>query len=204
MQESGVNVQTVNHLAHIFLAGDSDDSLLGNLAGDFVKGPLRGQFPPGVERGIAEHRRIDAYTDSHPQAGAIRRIVAAEQGHYARVIADIFLDHFLATEWRTYSAETLDRFLQRVFARLDPYQRSMPGRLRTIYPRLRDGRWLQSYATIDGVWTALFHISGRFSRKPRLEMATHLLIDARPALLDTFHRFMPDVIAHAKRLRSAP
>ncbi|MEE8298384.1 MAG: DUF479 domain-containing protein, partial [Thermodesulfobacteriota bacterium] len=30
----------MNYLAHLYLAEDSDESLLGNLLGDFVKGRL--------------------------------------------------------------------------------------------------------------------------------------------------------------------
>ena len=191
----------MNHLAHLFLAGPSDSSLLGNLSGDFVKGTLSGEFPPEIEQGIREHRSIDAFTDSHPAVGEFRRIIAAEHGHYARVISDIFLDHFLATEWAWYSEEPLDAFLRRTFARLDPHIEAMPPRLRAIYPAMRDGEWFQSYASFDGIWTSLFHISRRFSRQPRLELAAPLIISARPALLEHFQRFMPDVISYAKGLR---
>ena len=196
---NAATIRCVNHLAHLFLAGESDESLLGNLAGDFVKGALDGRFPPGIRQGIVEHRRIDAFTDSHPDVGAIRRIIAAQQGHYARVTTDIFLDHLLACEWAKYSREDLATFVGRVFARLDPHVNVMPGRLRTVYPLMRDHGWLLSYASIDAVWRTLYHLSGRFSRGPRLEMATYLLIAARPAMLDHFGRFMPDVIAFAAR-----
>ena len=191
----------MNHLAHLFLAGDSPESLLGNLAGDFVKGVLDGRFPPEVERGIREHRRIDAFTDSHPEVAGFRRVIAADHGHYSRVIGDIFLDHFLAREWAAFSSETLESFLQRTWSRLDVLIDRMPGHLRIVYPMMRDGEWLPSYASIDGIWTALFHLSRRFSRQPRLEFATHLLIDSREVLQERFHHFMPEVIDFAKGLR---
>lgn len=194
----------MNHLAHLFLAGQSDASLLGNLSGDFVKGRLGNQFPADVERGILEHRRVDAFTDAHPVAGRFRRIIAAEHRHYARVISDIFLDHFLAAEWDKYSRESLSQFVERVFERLDRHIDAMPPSLQVVYPRMRDGNWLLSYASIDGIRNTLRHVSRRFSRAPRLEQATHLLTDRREELLDLFHRFMPDVIEHAKRLRSQP
>ena len=191
----------MNHLAHLFLAAPTAESLLGNLSGDFVKGALPGRFPPEVERGIREHRSIDAFTDSHPEVAAFRRIIGADHGHYSRVISDIFFDHFLASDWDRYSAEPLRDFLRRTFAMLDPHVGVMPGRLRIVYPIMRDEEWLLSYASIDGIWTSLFFISRRFSRQPHLELATPLLITARPALFEHFDRFMPDVIAHAKGLR---
>src|SRR4029077_2436536 len=32
----------MNYLAHLFLGGDDAESMIGSLAGDFVKGPIRG------------------------------------------------------------------------------------------------------------------------------------------------------------------
>jgi len=78
----------VNYLAHLFLAGESPESLIGNLAGDFVKGPLGDRFTPGIRDGIRQHRRIDAFTDTHPSVAAFRRVLIPEHGHYARVITD--------------------------------------------------------------------------------------------------------------------
>jgi acyl carrier protein phosphodiesterase len=192
----------MNHLAHLFLAADTPESLLGNLSGDFVKGPLGVRFPAAVRDGIVEHRKIDEFTDTHPVAAAFRRVIVAEQGHYARVIADMFFDHFLASNWRDYSEETLESFLERVFSKLDPLIPMMPEPLQLVYPRMRDGRWLLSYREIGGIRTALSNMSYRFSRRPRLETAVHLLKDERSTLERHFQNFFPQVMAYAKALRS--
>jgi acyl carrier protein phosphodiesterase len=191
----------MNHLAHLFLAGDTPESLLGNLAGDFVKGRLNGRFTPGIRAGILEHRRIDAFTDAHAEVGAFRRIIAREHGHYARVIADMFFDHFLANEWDAYSREPLTMFLEHVFRTLDARVEDMPEPLRRIYPRIRDEGWLLSYRQLDGIQSALFYMSRRFSRPVRLETAAHLLRDARPELLAHFRTAFPDIMAYASNLR---
>lgn len=192
----------MNYLAHLFLAGDSAESLIGNLAGDFVKGVLAERFTPGIRDGIRLHRRIDAFTDAHPNVAAFRRVLIPEQGHYARVISDVFFDHFLVVHWTRYSDETLDGFLARVWAAIDPHATQLPGRLRFIYPRIRDEGWLQSYAEIGAIHFALSNLSRRLSRHPHLETATHHLIDSRAELERRFHDFFPDVIAfseHEKR-----
>ena len=49
----------MNYLAHIFLAGDTAESIIGNLAGDFVKGPLPGPWEPEIARNL-ELSREDA------------------------------------------------------------------------------------------------------------------------------------------------
>ena len=186
----------MNHLAHLFLASPGSDSLLGNLSGDFVKGTLDGRFSSGIAGGILQHRRIDAFTDAHPAVAEFRRVIDA--GHYGRIIADMFLDHFLAFTWSEWSSEPLPDFLRRVFGELDGREGEMPERLRRVYPAMRDHRWLESYATFDGIWTALYFLSRRVSREPRLEMWTYLLIHEREKLEAQFRSFMPDVIRFAR------
>ncbi len=191
----------MNHLAHLFLAGPSADSLIGNLAGDFVKGVLGDRFPPAIRAGIVQHRRIDAFTDSHPASGAFRRVIAADHGHYARVIADMFIDHFLALRFDEYAGEPLEAFLDRTFATLDPHVESLTGLLRVVYTRMRDEQWLLSYREIDGIRTALTNMSRRFSRRPELASATRHLVESRAELERRFEQFFPEVIEYARSLR---
>jgi len=190
----------VNHLAHLFLAGSSTDSLIGNLSGDFVKGVLGDELPPAIRAGIVQHRKIDAYTDAHPHVGDFRRVIAAEHGHYARVISDIFIDHFLACRFDEFAGEPLETFLSRTYARLDPHEPTLPGMLRVVYPRMRDQQWLQSYRTLEGIETALRGISRRFSRQPKLAPATHLLVDARAELERRFEIFFPEVMEYSRSI----
>ncbi len=192
----------MNHLAHLFLAGDSAESLIGNLSGDFVKGSLAERFPPAIRDGIAQHRSIDAFTDSHPSVAAFRRVLTPEHGHYARVIADMFFDHFLACRFEEYGGESLDSFLARTFATIDPHAHTLPGQLRVVYPRIRDEQWLQSYRDVDGIRFALTNISRRFTRRPHLETSARHLVDSRAELERRFEEFMPEVIAFSNPERS--
>jgi acyl carrier protein phosphodiesterase len=187
----------MNHLAHLYLAGGGAESLIGNLAGDFVKGQLGERFTPGIREGIAKHRRIDAFTDSHPEVAAFRRVLTPEHGHYARVIADMFFDHFLAVRFEELAGEPLEAFLARTYAAIDPHEALLPGMLRELYPRIRDEQWLESYRDVEGIWFALRNMSYRFSRRPSLETATRHLVDSRVELERRFDAFWPEVVAFA-------
>ena len=57
----------MNFLAHLQLAAHTRSSLTGNLLGDFIKGPLPTTLAPHFDEGIWLHRKIDAFTDSHPE-----------------------------------------------------------------------------------------------------------------------------------------
>ena len=187
----------MNYLAHLLLAEGNAESMIGNLAGDFVKGRISEDLPPGIAEGIRNHRRVDAFTDSHPSVAAFRRVLIPEHGHYARVIADVFFDHFLAVDFTRYASEDLETFLARVHAAIDPHVDDLPGTLRAVYPRMRDEGWLLSYRTIEGIGRTLGGISYRLSRRPKLAPATHFLADedTRAELERLFHEFFPDVIA---------
>lgn len=191
----------MNYLAHLFLAGRSAESLIGNLAGDFVKGPLHDRFPSAIADGIRAHRRIDAFTDAHPAVAAFRRVLIPEHGHYARVISDVFFDHFLSCDWATYCDMPLRAFLRDVSAKIDAYDGALPGTLAIVWPRMRDGRWLEGYGDVGNVRLALGGISRRMSRQPHLEEAAHYLADSRAELQRRFDAFFPDVIAFAAALR---
>jgi acyl carrier protein phosphodiesterase len=188
----------MNHLAHLFLAGESAASLIGNLSGDFVKGSLGVRFSPAVREGIMQHRRLDAFTDTHPSVAAFRRVLTPDHGHYSRVIADVFLDHFLACRFEEFASEPLETFLSRTFATIDPHASTLPGLLRIVYPRMRDEGWLLSYRETEGIRRALTNISRRFRRPVRLETATRHLTDSRIELERRFDQFFPDVIEYAR------
>ena len=130
---------------------------------------------------------------------AFRRVLIPDHGHYARVISDVFFDHFLAVDFERWSGgEPLRSFLSRVYALIDPHIDALPGRLRFVYPRMRE--WLPSYATVEGVHIALTNISFRLSRRPHLETATRHLIDSRAELQRRFDAFFPDVVAISSRV----
>ena len=187
----------MNYLAHLLLAEQTAESLIGNLAGDFVKGRIGAEVSPAIAAGIRHHRRVDSFTDAHPSVAAFRRVLIPEHGHYARVIADVFFDHFLAVDFTRYSSETLDVFLNRVYAAIDPHVDELRGRLRIVYPRMRDEGWLSSYQSLEGIRLALGGISHRLSRRPQLAPAVRFLDDAgtRAELERLFHEFFPDLIA---------
>jgi len=192
----------MNFLAHLFLAGDTAESLIGNLAGDSVKGSLHDRFTPGIRAGIMAHRKIDAFTDSHPHVAAFRRVLIPDHGHYARVIADVFLDHFLACNFEEFGSEPLETFVARVHATLDANLDALPERLRVVYPWMRDQRWLIGYREIAGIELTLSRMSRRIARRPDLASSTHHLVDSRVELERRFRAFFPDVVAFARAIDS--
>jgi acyl carrier protein phosphodiesterase len=101
----------LNFLAHTYLSGDDDDLKIGNFLGDFVKGRLNklsnSQYPEGIIKGMALHREIDFFTDSHP---IVRKSIDRLQPKYHKVsgiVVDMFYDHVLAKNFALYSFRNL-------------------------------------------------------------------------------------------------
>jgi acyl carrier protein phosphodiesterase len=188
----------MNHLAHLFLAEADAESLIGNLAGDFVKGTLAERFTPRIRDGIRRHRAVDAFTDSHPEIGELRRRLVPDVGHYSGIVADMFLDHVLARDFERWSGGSLETFVARTFSAIDAHAHLLPEHLARVYPYMRDQQWLLSYRQEEGIARALHGISHRLSRRPDLGRALHQLHDAPEQLTQTFERFFPEVIAHAR------
>jgi acyl carrier protein phosphodiesterase len=101
----------MNFLAHLYLSGDDPELLVGNLMGDFVKGRLEGRFPPGIERGIALHRRIDSFAAGNHNFLLSKRRIEPSFGLYRAVLVDLYYDHFLAIDWNEYAEVAFPRFV---------------------------------------------------------------------------------------------
>jgi acyl carrier protein phosphodiesterase len=190
----------MNYLAHLHLGGPQPGQLLGSLYGDFVKGPLGGRYAPPIEAAIQLHRRIDAFTDSHPLVRAACARFPAERRRYAGILLDLFFDHCLACHWGDYADEPLPRFTARVYRVLEG-EAALPGRLALIAPRMAAQDWLGSYREFAVLERVLLNMQRRLSRPEGLEGALVELERLYPLLLEDFRRFYPELMAFAARAR---
>ena len=192
----------MNYLAHLYLAEQSREGLLGGLLGDFVKGRLDNRFTITVRRGIALHRAIDSFTDAHPLHLKSRNRIGRERRRYAGIIVDVCYDHFLCRRWADYSSENLGCFAERVYDVLREHQDALPDRLRGIAPHMIADDWLSSYAKLENVGRALDGIARRFKRSNPLAGALSEIEANYAALEDDFQHFFPQLEAQAQQIQS--
>ena len=178
----------MNYLAHLHLGGPSPEQMLGSLYGDFVKGRLDGRFPSAVLAGIQLHRRIDAYTDSHPIVQRAIGRFPAERRRYAGIVVDVFFDHCLARHWHAYVDEPLDAFTGRVYDVLAA-EPELPGRLAAIAPYMIADDWLGSYRDFRVIGQVLQGISRRLSKPEGLAGAIHEVQALYEPLTEDFREF---------------
>lgn len=191
----------MNYLAHIRLAGDDPECVIGNFLGDFVKGHLTGDiYTPGVRRGIVMHRRIDAWTDSHEITRKSARLISPGRRRWSRVIVDIFYDHLLAVNWERYSDESLEDFLDRAYGIILGAADMFPEREAVRIRAIIEGGWMEKYRSISGLGLVFEGISRRVRRENPLSGSERELAAHYEEFDGHFNRFFPEVIEYAERL----
>lgn len=199
----------MNLLAHALLAcstleNTDGQECTGALMADYFSGQAPGDYPAGIQTGIRQHRAIDAFTDSHPAFTSCRRAIAGAGAprFTAGILADIFWDHVLASEWKTWGKGLcgldLQPFCELVHARLgqtEPWH--SPGFARA-YPWIVGLSWLSSYARLEGISMSLAGISRRMSGHPRLDESVGILVALDEPIRRDFAAFWPDMVAFAQ------
>lgn len=191
----------MNYLAHLYLAEDSPESLVGNFLGDFVKGQAINLYSDAIQKGIKLHRKVDSYTDSHPIFLKSKRLISNLNKRYAGIIIDVFYDHFLAKNWSHYSGVPLNEYAAKVYRVLQENQGILPDSLRTILPYLIADNRLVSYAEIPGISFTLKRISLRLKRENSLDRAIEDLIANYEGFESDFTNFFPEIIHYVSKLR---
>jgi acyl carrier protein phosphodiesterase len=208
-------VFAMNYLAHAYLSSDSPEMILGGMLGDFVKGSFQGRYAPEICRGIALHRQIDCFTDSHSVIRASKQIISPGRRRFAGIMIDLFCDHFLAKHWGRYwdqlslwgtegrvalplPQRSLHDFSQHVYRTLLDRQEILPDRLRRILPYMVEQNWLTSYQDISNIGRALNGISQRLKRQNTLFNSVEELEQNYHFFEQTFEAFFPQLILFAK------
>jgi acyl carrier protein phosphodiesterase len=181
----------VNFLAHFHLAWPDEGLLAGGLEGDYIKGPLRGALPPGLERGIKLHRAIDAYTDGHPLIRQLRRELPQSLRRYAGILIDLSFDHYLSLHWSNFSEVPLAHFNSGVYRALIAHEVILSERARSMLARLVEYDVLNLYLEWETVLTTARRLGQRFKHhNPFLDIDRELS-PAKDLLEQAFLNFYP-------------
>lgn len=189
----------MNYLAHLLLSGADPQVRVGGLLGDFLKGPISAELPPGIAHGVALHRQIDRFTDHHSMFLRSRARISEGRRRLGGILVDVFYDHFLALDWDRYSDEPLERFAVASYDALDAESRWLPDNLAEAVPKMRSQNWLLGYRDPAGIGVAIDRIAAR--RAPRLDKliggVEEMLGDFDGFAAD-FRAFFPEVQAMAR------
>jgi acyl carrier protein phosphodiesterase len=194
----------MNWLAHILLSESNVESRLGNLLGDLVKGKDLEGLNPNLRQGIARHYAIDRFTDSHPVVKISKQRIDKEYSKFAGILIDIFYDHFLAKNWKSYSDARLSDFTAEIYSSFQNYPEEIPLLARQKIAQIIDEDWLTSYQHLSGVENALSRIDDRIKARmgDKIKLVDAMtILDREYTNLDTdFNLFFPELQQHINNL----
>ena len=190
--------RTVNHLAHALVAAPHEDGMFGGLIADFLRGRVDPTLPRGVRLGIALHRAVDVYTDTHAEVAAARALFEPPYRRYAGILLDIWFDHLLARDWTRYGPGTLHEFSQRVRDLLTRRDAELPPTMRGFVRYLLAHDLPERYRDTAMIAEVLRGMSTRLSRANPLAEALPALQANAAALERHFAAFFPQLLVHAR------
>jgi len=189
----------MNFLAHLYLSGDNPKVKIGNFIGDFVKGKnLSERFDADVAKGIALHREIDWYTDTHAVVKQSKDRLRPKYRHYSGVIVDIFYDHFLAKNFDKYSTHLLPDFAEACYATLQQHETILPEEVKYMLPYMINGNWLVNYSKLEGIQKALSGMARRTRFESKMEESVADLKNHYEDFKKEFEIFFPDLMKNSE------
>ena len=135
----------MNYLAHAYLSFNRPEILVGNLISDFVKGKKKFDYSIGIQNGIALHREIDNFTDTHAATREAKEIFRPHYRLYSGAFVDVVYDHFLATDKNEFTTESLLQFSENTYTLVTPFIDRLPEKFQQIFPYMREHNWLNNY-----------------------------------------------------------
>lgn len=198
----------MNILAHGYLSeltplGRNSGVLIGNFAGDFIKGDPahpRHALLPDELLGVRLHRAVDSFTDAHPDVAAVRTRLYPRCHKYAGVAVDVFFDHFLAVRFAKLTSQSLTDFVPYFQNTLLLNTARLPESAGRLLAAMVRYDWLMHYQTTDGVDRSLKGLSRRTAFPSGLDTVILDFTTHYDFIGAAFGRFWPALVNEVERV----
>jgi len=183
----------MNFLSHLYLAGDSEGLIIGNFIADSVKGSAFNLYTEEIKEGILLHRKIDSFTDLHPIVEQSKQRLRQKYKKYSSVIIDIYYDHFLAKNWRTYSDVELNQFTENIYTIIKKNYSVLPEKSAHFTKYMLQHNILFGYSKLEGIEQVLHGMARRAAFQSNMEYAIHDLKEHYTLFENEFKLFFPEL-----------
>ena len=167
--------------------------MVGNMISDFVKGKKKYDYPEQIQQGIAVHREIDRFTDTHSATKAAKEIFRPAYRLYAGSLMDVIYDHFLALDENEFSDESLKAFTVNTYAMLDEFTDHFPDEFSAMYPYMKAHDWLYNYRYRQGIEKSLAGVVRRAKYLDESDTAYLLFNEHYDRLKNLYLLFFPEL-----------
>src|SRR5258705_3426183 len=160
---------------------------------DNVKGKKKFDYPEQIQHGIAVHREIDRFTDTHPATKEAKEIFRPAYRLYAGSLMDVIYDHFLARDENEFSDESLKAFTINTYAMLDQFTDHFREKFSRMYPYMKAQNWLYNYRYRQGIEKSLAGVVRRAKYLEESNTAYLLFNEHYDRLKDLYQLFFPEL-----------
>lgn len=185
----------MNHLAHLLLSGDNPAWITGNFITDFLNPAEQRSMPPDIRQGIQVHLFIDKTIDHHPVYKKSIDLIRKTQNKYAPVVADIYYDYLLYSQWDNYTLVPANEFKLKVY---DILKKSIPALTPAGVQRrigsMVDRDFLQAYSSVDFMEGTFRMLIKRVHFSNRLSQAAEDFEHYFPILTEHFDQVFPEMV----------
>ncbi len=190
----------MNYLAHAYLSFGDASLLTGNMIADHVKGRAAlDAFPEGIKKGILLHRKIDAYTDSHPATQRTKILFREDYRLYSGAILDALFDHYLANDPQHFASEAaLKAFTKETYEKLAGNAAHFPSAFAAYFPHMQEHDWLYNYRNLQGIRRSLTGIERRAKYMPDSHLAYETFIGYYYQINQAYFELMDDLVKYVK------
>ena len=191
----------MNHLAHALLSGPDPQLRLGGMLGDFLRGSIDTTLADGVRQGVALHRAIDSYTDSHPTVVQLKTLFHSPYRRYAGILIDVWFDHLLARDFERWSPCPLARFSDDLQGLLRSHDAQLPESLQRFSRYMHARNLPAGYARREMISEVLQGIGSRLKRANPLAEGLIEISRLETELSAAFEEFFPELVRFAEQWR---
>ena len=189
----------MNYLAHIYLSFGHEELTVGNYITDALRGMNIERFSPTVQSGIRLHRRIDAFTDSHPLFWESKRKFSGEFDKFSGILVDIYYDHILASHFDRYSDVPLDQYAKAQYELLRGHYEIFPEHAQRFFEYMTTRHILFEYSKLEGIEIVLTHLSRRLERFGcNLQDSVPIFLENRAQIEKEFFEFFEELKTYSK------
>lgn len=190
----------MNHLAHIYLAGENTNLVIGNYIADYLRGNKFDHLPEEIIQGVYMHRRIDTFTDEHPKFRAATKLIRPTIGKYAGVAVDIYFDYFLAQHWNKFHVSNLPDFANSIYSLIEQEWVHIPEKGRRFYSYMVAHNLLYKYGELKTIDMVFNGIHSRTKFESNLNQAGIVLASNKEELEGIFFDFFQDLRQYINHL----
>jgi len=189
----------LNFLAHCYLSCSDEGVLVGNFITDFLTPRDARKYNGAISKGIQLHRKIDAFTDRHPQSRELLVMLRKRHGKYAPVVVDLIWDYYLSSNWNQYSELSLDAFTSETYVTLQAYQHHFPKGLNVKFDEMVANDFLNAYNGLARARQSLKWMDRRARFNSNFEAAVKDIENNDKLFESMFHEFFKDIKNYVRK-----